>query len=82
MMKAVVLDAFGGVENLHWRDWMMPEPDEGEIRIKIKGISINPVDCKINGCNSRNGRYRPAASAACLLSRSGKTRGADDRRWS
>ncbi len=47
MMKAVVLDAFGGVENLHWRDWMMPEPGEGEIRIKINGIAVNPVDYKM-----------------------------------
>ncbi len=46
-MKAVVLDAFGGVENLHWRDWMMPEPGEGEIRIKINGIAVNPVDYKM-----------------------------------
>ncbi len=32
MMKAIVLEAFGGVENFRWKDWPFPEPKKGEVR--------------------------------------------------
>jgi NADPH2:quinone reductase len=46
-MKAMVIDSFGGVDNFHWRDWPMPEPNAGEVRIRIHAISVNPVDYKM-----------------------------------
>ncbi|MBW1960333.1 MAG: NADP-dependent oxidoreductase [Deltaproteobacteria bacterium] len=46
-MKAIVLESFGGVENFRWRDWPMPEPKSGEVRIRVRAISVNPVDYKM-----------------------------------
>jgi len=46
-MKAMVIDSFGGPERFQWRDWPMPEPKKGEVRIRIQAISVNPVDYKM-----------------------------------
>lgn len=46
-MKAVVLKGFGGVENLVVEQIDMPEISDDEVLIKVKAISINPVDYKI-----------------------------------
>jgi len=46
-MKAMVIDSFGGVENFQWKDWPMPEPKNGEVRIRIQAVSVNPVDYKM-----------------------------------
>jgi NADPH2:quinone reductase len=46
-MKAVVIEAFGGVENFHWKDWPMPDPKADEVCIRIQAISVNPVDYKM-----------------------------------
>jgi NADPH:quinone reductase-like Zn-dependent oxidoreductase len=51
-MKAIVLNSFGGVDNLQLLDWPKPEPKAGEVRIQIKAISFNPVDYKM-----RQGRF-------------------------
>ncbi|HLP74118.1 MAG TPA: NADP-dependent oxidoreductase, partial [Bacteroidales bacterium] len=45
-MKAYVLKGFGGVENLVTEEIPVPEPAPGEILIRVKAISINPVDIK------------------------------------
>jgi NADPH2:quinone reductase len=47
MMKAIVLDAFGGVEHFHQQDWPMPDVKEGQVRIRIQAVSLNPVDYKM-----------------------------------
>jgi NADPH:quinone reductase len=46
-MKAMVIDSFGDVENFQWKDWPMPEPKTGEVRIRIQAVSVNPVDYKM-----------------------------------
>lgn len=46
-MKAVVLTAPGGVEQLEFRDIDIPVIKEGEVLIKTKAVSINPVDTKV-----------------------------------
>jgi NADPH:quinone reductase-like Zn-dependent oxidoreductase len=45
-MKAIILKEAGGVENLVSTEIEMPSPKKGEILIKVKAISINPVDIK------------------------------------
>ncbi|MCV9933555.1 NADP-dependent oxidoreductase [Flavobacterium sp. LS1R47] len=46
-MKAIVLEKFGGTENLVYKDINKPEIKENEVLIRVKAISINPVDVKV-----------------------------------
>jgi NADPH:quinone reductase-like Zn-dependent oxidoreductase len=45
-MKAIILKEAGGPENLVLRDIPMPVLKNGEVLVKVKAISINPVDVK------------------------------------
>ncbi|MCW3114226.1 MAG: oxidoreductase [Segetibacter sp.] len=45
-MKAIILNEAGGTENLVVTEIPMPVPKEGEVLVKVKAISINPVDIK------------------------------------
>lgn len=45
-MKAVMLKGFGGVENLVKTDLPVPEISDNEVLVKIKAISVNPIDIK------------------------------------
>jgi NADPH:quinone reductase-like Zn-dependent oxidoreductase len=46
-MKAIVLEKFGDTENLVYKDINKPEIKENEVLIRVKAISINPVDVKV-----------------------------------
>lgn len=46
-MKAVVIDQFGSIENLHEVEFPIPQPEEDEVQIQIHYTSVNPVDWKI-----------------------------------
>lgn len=46
-MKALVATQYGGFENLMFHDIEKPIPGEGEVLIKIKAASVNPVDWKL-----------------------------------
>ena len=61
-MKAIVLQKYGGVDNLKLRELSMPQIKDDEILIKTKAISINPLDVKTRSGKARNhqdGRYSP-----------------------
>jgi NADPH:quinone reductase-like Zn-dependent oxidoreductase len=45
-MKAIILKQFGGIENLSMTELPVPAVMEDEVLVKIKSISINPVDVK------------------------------------
>jgi NADPH:quinone reductase-like Zn-dependent oxidoreductase len=45
-MKAIILKQFGGVENFLITEMPVPVVMEDEVLVKIKSISINPVDVK------------------------------------
>src|SRR5919112_799642 len=45
-MKAIILKEAGGPENLVVRDIPIPVLKSGEVLVKVKAISINPVDVK------------------------------------
>ncbi|WP_437921210.1 NADP-dependent oxidoreductase [Sphingobacterium sp. LRF_L2] len=46
-MKAIVLEKFGGIENLIYKDIEQPRIRANEVLVKIKAIGINPVDVKV-----------------------------------
>ena len=46
-MKAMVLKAYGGVEQLELRDLPEPKPGPGEVRVKVAAASVNPIDWKL-----------------------------------
>lgn len=48
-MKAVVLHEYGGPEQLRYEDAPTPEPQPGEVLIKVAGTSVNPIDWKLRG---------------------------------
>lgn len=50
-MRAIVLDAFGGVENFREADVPAPQPQAEQVRIRTRAAGLNPVDYKIR----RNG---------------------------
>ncbi|MGA8026845.1 MAG: NADP-dependent oxidoreductase [Bryobacteraceae bacterium] len=46
-MKAVVLHAYGGVNQLRYEDVATPEPGPDEVLVKVAATSVNPIDWKI-----------------------------------
>lgn len=46
-MKAIILLAHGGVENLIQAELPVPEPQYNEVLIKVRAIAINPTDTYI-----------------------------------
>ena len=45
-MKAITLAGFGGIEQLKINELPTPQINDGEVLIRVKAISINPVDVK------------------------------------
>ncbi|MCZ6799394.1 MAG: NADP-dependent oxidoreductase [Nitrospirae bacterium] len=46
-MKAVVIEVFGGRDQLKIVERPVPDPKPGEVQIRIKAAGVNPVDWKI-----------------------------------
>jgi NADPH:quinone reductase-like Zn-dependent oxidoreductase len=46
-MKAVLLKAYGGVDQLSYEEVPDPKPNAGEVLVKVWGTSLNPIDWKI-----------------------------------
>ena len=61
-MQAVVVDRFGGPDVLTLRDIPVPEPGPGQVRVKVVGAGINPVDTYNRGDGSWAGLSTP-----CIL---------------
>lgn len=57
-MKAIVLKEAGNVENLEYVELEKPMISEGEVLIKVKAISINPVDVKSRAGKGVYGRIK------------------------
>jgi NADPH:quinone reductase len=47
MMKAVTLSAHGGPENFHLTELPLPLLRKGDVRIRVRSVSFNPVDYQI-----------------------------------
>jgi NADPH2:quinone reductase len=52
-MKAVCVEQFGGLEALKYEEYPMPDPQDGEARVKIEAIGVNFLDIY-----QRIGRYQ------------------------
>ena len=52
-MRAAVTEAFGGVERIAVRDVPKPQPGPGEVLVRVRAASMNPLDCKL-----REGKLR------------------------
>jgi len=46
-MYAIGLDSYGGPEVLHEVELPNPEPEAGEVRVKVRAAGINPVDVMV-----------------------------------
>jgi NADPH:quinone reductase-like Zn-dependent oxidoreductase len=46
-MKAIVIDDYGGVDQLHLRELPDPRPHADEILVRVGAAGVNPVDWKI-----------------------------------
>ena len=46
-MKSIKFDNYGGPEKMYWADTTIPAPTEKQLLIKVKAVSINPIDWKI-----------------------------------
>ncbi|CCD95813.1 Quinone oxidoreductase (NADPH:quinone reductase) (Zeta-crystallin) (fragment) [Bradyrhizobium sp. ORS 375] len=51
-MHAIRIHTFGGPSELVWDDIPMPEPGEGDVLVRVRAASVNPVDYK-----TRSGSY-------------------------
>lgn len=45
-MKAVVVDRFGGTQNLRLADVPLPQPGPGQVRVHVAFAGVNPADWK------------------------------------
>jgi putative PIG3 family NAD(P)H quinone oxidoreductase len=61
-MKAVLMDAFGGVDVLRIGEAEKPEPAEGQVLVKVMATSINRPDLV-----QREGKYPPPAGDSAIL---------------
>lgn len=61
-MHAIILDDFGGPEQMRWAEVATPEPATGEVRIRTRAVGLNRADLL-----QRQGLYPPPAGASPLL---------------
>ena len=46
-MRALRIHAYGGPEELHLEDVALPVPGKGQLLVKVKAASVNPIDWKM-----------------------------------
>jgi len=59
-MKAVIIEQFGGVDQLKLTDLPKPQPGAGEVVVRNVAVSVNPVDAKIRANGTWAGIPLPA----------------------
>jgi NADPH:quinone reductase-like Zn-dependent oxidoreductase len=61
-MKAVVIDGYGGPDRLEVREMEKPEPGPGQLLVRVRAASVNPLDWKM-----RSGRMRYVKPARPMI---------------
>src|SRR4029079_6442647 len=46
-MKAIRIHNYGGPEVLHYEDAPRPEPQAGEVLVRVLAAGVNPIDWKV-----------------------------------
>lgn len=46
-MKAIIYTRFGGPDVLELTEREPPEPSAGEVRVRVRAASVNPLDIKV-----------------------------------
>ena len=54
-MRAVVYDTYGPPDVLRIEDVPMPEPQEGELRVKVRAVAVTRGDCATRDANRKSG---------------------------
>ncbi|WP_413207135.1 NADP-dependent oxidoreductase [Rhodospirillum sp. A1_3_36] len=68
MMKAIRQHAFGGPEALRYEDAPRPEPQPGEVLVRVLAIGLNPPDWYLReGYKSLPPEWQPAISFPLIL---------------
>ena len=57
-MRAIVFDHHGGPDVMSLRDVPIPEPQDGEVLIRVRYAGVNPSDSKARSGQSARGGYR------------------------
>ncbi|WP_276480930.1 NADP-dependent oxidoreductase [Paraflavitalea pollutisoli] len=57
-MKAIVLQDFGGIDQLKVQELPIPAIQDHEVLVKVKALSINPVDAKTRAGRGMANRYK------------------------
>ena len=61
-MKAVIIESFGGPEQLSLGEWEKPQPTQNQILVKVNTTALNRADTL-----QRRGAYPPPAGASPIL---------------
>ncbi len=46
-MKAIIIEAYGDIEQFKWAELPEPEIDQKEVLIEVHSVAVNPIDWKI-----------------------------------
>lgn len=61
-MKAVIIESYGGPEQLSIGEWQTPEPKDQEVLVKVHATAVNRADIQ-----QRMGKYPPPEGASPIL---------------
>lgn len=69
MMRAIILEQPGKPDTMHLAERPIPEPGAGEIRVRVRAASLNPVDYKVASGGHPNWHYPhvPGVDAAGIV---------------
>jgi NADPH:quinone reductase-like Zn-dependent oxidoreductase len=59
-MRALLLTGFGGAEVFEWATIEVPEPGPGQLLVRVRGTSANPLDYQTRRGDYRDGLALPA----------------------